>query len=312
MIEIGSIQEVELREVWPDEARDFTPWLAENPEYLSEVLGLDLELERKEMPVGPFSADVVLRESSTGHRVVVENLLEPTDHGHVGQLITYAAGLDAAYGVLVAKRFRPEHKSALNWLNSLSGEGTGFFGVEVKAIRIGSSAPAPLLEVVVEPDDWARQAQTTAKGQQSETQARYVRWWGEFLPVFHQNFPGWSNASKPGTQNWMNFPSGKSGVRYDISFAYPTTNYCLRAGLYLDNGAEHYEALLAQRTEIDALVPAKLHWEPLENSRASRICAYLDPADPADEERWDEYRAWLVMVMDNLRDAVQERLLQLP
>ena len=78
---------------------------------------MDLELEGNEVPVGPFSADIVLRDANTGHLVVVDNLLETTDHDHLGKLITYAAGLEAHWAVLVVKAFRPEHRSALNWLN---------------------------------------------------------------------------------------------------------------------------------------------------------------------------------------------------
>ena len=103
-IHVERLTEVPLREVWPGEATDFTPWLSQNADLLSETLGMDLELEGSEVSVGPFFADVVLVDSTTGHRVVVENFLESTDHDHLGKLITYAAGLDAAYAVLVARQ----------------------------------------------------------------------------------------------------------------------------------------------------------------------------------------------------------------
>ena len=139
MVEVASLDEVPLRSVWRDEARDFTPWLAANPDLLGKELQMDLELEGKEVPVGTFSADLVLRDTNTSQRVVVENLLETTDHDHLGKLITYAAALEACWAVLVAKQFRPEHRSALTWLNSISGEGSGFFGIEVHAVRIADS-----------------------------------------------------------------------------------------------------------------------------------------------------------------------------
>ena len=136
MVKVASLDEVPLRSVWGDEARDFTPWLADHPNLLGKELQMDLELEGKEVPVGTFSADLVFRETNTGQRIVVENLLEKTDHDHLGKLITYAAALEAHWAVLVAKQFRPEHRSALTWLNSISGEGSGFFGIEVQAVRI--------------------------------------------------------------------------------------------------------------------------------------------------------------------------------
>ena len=180
--------------MWRDEARDFTPWLAAHPDNLGKALQMDLELEGAEVAVGPFSADVVLRDANTGQRVVVENLLETTDHDHLGKLITYAAALEAHWAVLVAKAFRPEHRSALTWLNSISGEGSGFFGIEVHAVRIGDSPAAVRLDVVVEPDDFSRRARAGAKTAKtvSEAGARYTDWWAEFLPAFHEAHPGWS------------------------------------------------------------------------------------------------------------------------
>ena len=163
LVEVASLDEVPLRSVWRDEARDFTPWLAEHPELLGRELQMDLELEGKEVAVGSFSADVVLRDTNTGQRVVVENWLETTDHDHLGKLITYAAALEARWAVLVAKEFRPEHRSALTWLNSISGEGSGFFGIEVHAVRIADSPTAVRLDMVVKPDDFSRRARAEAK-----------------------------------------------------------------------------------------------------------------------------------------------------
>lgn len=52
---LGKIQRVELREGWPNEASDLTPWLAEHPELLSETLGIgDLEVKETEKRVGNY------------------------------------------------------------------------------------------------------------------------------------------------------------------------------------------------------------------------------------------------------------------
>ena len=313
MVEVASLDEVPLREVWRDEARDFTPWLAAHPDHLGKVLQMDLELEGAEVAVGPFSADVVLRDANTGRRVVVENLLETTDHDHLGKLITYAAALEAHWAVLVAKVFRPEHRSALTWLNSISGEGSGFFGIEVHAVRIGDSPAAVRLDVVVEPDDFSRRARARAKTV-SEASARYTDWWAEFLPAFHEAHAGWSSARTPSYANWMNFPSGRSGVRYGLSFAYPTgaSNYSLRAEVYVDDGESVFPALEAQRSAIEGACGLALQWEPIENARASRVAVYLDPVDPEDRTSWPEYRVWAVETLGKLRQAFSEPIKDLP
>ena len=292
MVEVASLEEVRRREVWPDEAKHFTPWLAANPDHLSKALQMDLVLEGDEVAVGPFSADVVFRDANTDHRLVVENLLEATDHDHLGKLITYAAGLEAHWAVLVAKSFRPEHRSALNWLNLLSGEGSGFFGIEVHAVRIGDSPAAVRLDVVVEPDEFSRSARAASKSL-SGLNAVYLDWWGKFLSEFNDAHPDWSHARRPLPTNSISLPSGRSGVHYGIGFAYPTgaTNYSLRADLFLREGETAYRALEAQRAALDDACALKLQWEPLENATASRVAAYLDPVDPEDRKSWPQYRA---------------------
>ena len=89
---IGELTPVPARDVWPDEAKLFTPWLAKNAELLGRALGLNLEHEATELGVGRYSADLVFRETSEQRRIVVENMLGTTNHDHLGKLITCAAG----------------------------------------------------------------------------------------------------------------------------------------------------------------------------------------------------------------------------
>ena len=91
MGDLGTLSPVNVREVWAGEARDFTPWLAENADQLGEALGMDLIHEQTEAAVGRYSADLVFREVSMDRLVVVENMFDSTDHDHLGKLITYAA-----------------------------------------------------------------------------------------------------------------------------------------------------------------------------------------------------------------------------
>ena len=162
MIDLGELSPVNVREVWPDESRDFTPWLAENADLLGDALGMDLLHEQTEAPVGRYSADLVFRDVSSDRLVVVENMFDATDHDHLGKLFTYAGGLGASYAVLISTEFREEHRSALNWLNSISSEDFGFFGVVLEVCRIGDSLPAPCLRVEVKPDGWRRSVRAAA------------------------------------------------------------------------------------------------------------------------------------------------------
>ena len=168
-IVIGRLKAVPAREVWRHEALDFTPWLLDNADVLSEVIGLDLELDTAEHAVGDFSLDLIGRDRISGDLVIVENQLEQSDHTHLGQIMTYAGGTDAAHVVWVAPSFRPEHRRALEWLNERTDEATRFFAVEVKAVRIGDSPYAPLLSLAVQPNDWGKQVRTKAVQQSGST-----------------------------------------------------------------------------------------------------------------------------------------------
>jgi alkylated DNA nucleotide flippase Atl1 len=153
--ELGRLEAVPLREIWDHESLKFTPWLADNLDRLADALGIELELEAREQSVGPFFLDI-LATTSDGRKVIIENQLEPSDHGHLGQCLTYAAGVDASVVVWVLPRLQPEHRAALDWLNEHTDETVQFFGVELSAVRIGASLPAPMFAVEARPNDWQK------------------------------------------------------------------------------------------------------------------------------------------------------------
>ncbi len=157
MTAVHTLTPVSVTDVWPCDGQDFTPWLAEHPDILADALRMDLELEGAGVAFGSFSADLVFKATDRGRRVVVENLLERPDTDDLGKLIKYPTGVeDAGYGVLIAQRLGPKHRSALNWLNSVTKADSGFFGIELEAFRIENSPPAIKVDVVVRPDDRAR------------------------------------------------------------------------------------------------------------------------------------------------------------
>lgn len=305
---------VSIREVWPNEARDLTPWLAERPEFLGEALDLELELEDREMAVGGYSADLVFKDTETGSRVVVENMYGDTDHDHIGKLITYAAGLEAGHAVLLAENFRPEHRTALNWLNRVSTEDSAYFGLVLETWRINDSRPAPHLRVEVQPDDWSRTVRAAAQGH-SHLGGLYFRFWSEVMQGLHQADALWRRRRKPAPGSWMDFRNDtKHCVAYIGSFCRHDGERRLRAEARLDTGdtketSDLYRQLDARRSEIEQSFGAKLDWEPHEDYRFSRVATYLPGSmtiEEADEdpERRQEAKQWLVDAMGRLRGAM--------
>ena len=157
--ELGKLENVPVRCVWEDEARDFTPWLAKNLPLLGESLHMDLEEIQQESAVGGFSLDILAEDAKSGALVAIENQLEWTNDLHLGQTLTYAGWHDARILIWVAPHFTEEHRAALEWLNHWTPYEIEVYGVEVSAVKIGNSKPSPVFEPVVLPRAWfARRA----------------------------------------------------------------------------------------------------------------------------------------------------------
>lgn len=156
-IQFGRLEDLPLRDAWKHEAHQFTPWLAENIDHLSEAIGIPLELTGTEVAVDTFSADILARNPMDDSKVLIENQLETTNHTHLGQIMTYLAGLEAHTVVWIAPTFREPHLSAIRWLNEHTADGFSFFAIKARVVRIGDSPYAPIFEVVEKPNGWERQ-----------------------------------------------------------------------------------------------------------------------------------------------------------
>jgi hypothetical protein len=180
--QLGRLKEVCVRKVWRHEAVDFTPWLSRNLDRLSEVLDIELELEQKEKTVGTHRADIVARTSARGPRVLIENQLELTDLKHLGQILSYLAGLEAHIVIWIAPAFRADHRSAIRWLNQNTSDPYAFFAIRVKTFQIEQSSYAPTFEVLEKPNEWSQMVQRIRKSTENHRFQRdfwthcYGRW----------------------------------------------------------------------------------------------------------------------------------------
>jgi hypothetical protein len=234
---LGRLERVDLRDIWVSEATSFTPWLArpENMAVLAETLNIDLELEAQERAVGPFRADLLCKDVSTDRWVLIENQLERTDHTHLGQLLTYASGLEAVTIVWIAARFTEEHRSTLDWLNKITDESFRFFGLEVELWRIGSSPAAPKFNLVSKPNEWSHSVAQAARAiddaELSDTRVMQREYWGALHPVLDLMAGPVSGARKPQPQSWMGYSIGRSG--FNLLAVMNRQKQHLRAELYI-------------------------------------------------------------------------------
>ncbi len=186
-MKISRLHQLSAREAWQHEAQDFTPWLVENLDRIGEVIELHLEPEGREIAVGPFSADIVARDQR-GRLVLIENQLEGTDHTHLGQIMTYLAGLEAEIVIWIATAFRDEHLSAINWLNEHTEENFAFFALQVGVVQIEDSTPAAVFDVLARPNTWDREVRRAIR-QPTGEMAQYVKARKEFWDFYLSEYP---------------------------------------------------------------------------------------------------------------------------
>lgn len=293
---LGSLQRVALREAWRHEASDFTPWLAqpENLGKLAEALGIDdLEPVGTEQWVGEFKVDILA--TAGDEQVIIENQLAKTDHNHLGQIITYAAGIDARKVIWVAESFRPEHMAALQFLNEHTTEALNFFGVQIELYRIGDSPLAPKFEVVVKPNAWAKSGREQAKAVTASTPTKQLQlqFWLRLVDALAVKTPG-IRPQKPRAQHWQQISLGRSGFLLSATASQRESRLGVEVYLTGSSAKERFRQLEEMRNEIETKLGFPLEWQELPDAQACRIVLYRQGCPLEEEGRWPDYLDWMV------------------
>ncbi|NMC60533.1 MAG: DUF4268 domain-containing protein [Candidatus Methanofastidiosa archaeon] len=295
MKNFGKLEKVELRELWNGEATDFTPWLSkeDNIADLGEAIGMELEVQEQEQRVGVFRADILCKDVVTDHFVLIENQLERTDHTHLGQLMTYAAGLEAVTIIWIAKSFAEEHRAALDWLNNITDETINFFGIEIEAFKIGDSLPAPSFNIVAKPNDWTRSVKISASSvKMTDTKQFQLEYW-EAMKIYFEESKTFLKFPKPYPQHWTNFSLGKSN--YWMSAICSVRNNFIRIDVNIagENAKEKFN-LLKSKYELDSKskLGDEILWDELPEAKQS-IIQFRKDIDVRDKKQWNDQHEWL-------------------
>ncbi len=299
MEKLGRYEIVDLRKIWNGEATEFTPWLAEedNIKELGNKIGLELEVQEQEKYVGPFKADILCKDTVTDNYVLIENQLERTDHTHLGQLMTYAAGLDAVTIIWIARTFSDEHRAALDWLNHITDEKINFFGIEIEAFRIGDSLPAPKFNMIAKPNNWTKSIKSAAASTKiTDTKQLQLEYW-QAMKKYFEDSQTFLKCQKPSPQHWTNFALGRSNfgmaaicsvqgdfIRIDVNIGGPD--------------AKNNFNIMKNKFEEDSkeVFGSNFQWEELPDRQVS-IINLKKEANVSNRSLWDVQHVWL---RDNL------------
>lgn len=308
---LSRITAVPVREVWAHEAHHFTQWLLQNSDVLSDLLGMDLAITAAEQRVGGFALDLIGSDLQTGETVIIENQLEATDHGHLGQLLTYAGGTDPSTIVWCAPSFRDEHRAALDWLNEHTEEGIRFFGVEIAAVRIEESRPAPSFRLVAQPNDWTKRVHAEKAASTVTLTPRataHEALWRLVLDRIHDEHPTWTSARAASRDSWITLPFGTSFAWYALACSGSSP----RVELYFGSSdaeinQEEFEKFLARREQLEDSFGGRLDFQPLPGRKACRIAAHApEPFDVLDHDQHAALAQWFLDTMARFRTATQE------
>lgn len=302
---ISRLEIVPVREAFAHEAYDFTAWLEEHIDVLSQRLELRLAVTGREKRVGDFIIDLVC-EDEAGRQVVIENQLERTNHSHLGQLLTYMIGVDAKQAIWIATESRPEHQKVIEWLNESSPDDIGFYLVKVEAARIGNSDLAPLFTILAAPDKQSKELGEEKKTWAARHQVRND-FWTLLLERARVKTKLFNNIS-PSRSNWIGTSAGVSGLKY----TFVVTNDWGAVELYIDSDKESgaknkelFDSLYSNRDEIESNFGGPLDWERLDAKRASRIRKSFNDLGLSNSDQWDNLQTQMIEAMIRLEKAVK-------
>jgi hypothetical protein len=272
LTEIGKLEIVSVRELWQHEEYDFSAWLEQNLDRLSDAVGIQLFEPQREMLAGNFQCDIVTTNLA-GDRVIIENQLEQTNHDHLGKLLTYVANLEAKTAIWIATSQRAEHISAVQWLNENSPDDVTFYMVKLTAYKMkGSNLAAPLFTVIVGPSAEAKSFGRQKK-ELAERHVNRLRFWKQLLVVAEQQ--GLQiQAQRSPTKN-LYLTTG-AGSESGIGFTYLIWFGSSGVELYINTGdnsrnEEIFSSLRLRKENIETSFGQPLIWDEMKDNRACRI-----------------------------------------
>lgn len=311
-MKLGKLKEVNIRKVWGHEQYGFSAWLSneENINELGEILGLNLTDIKTEQFVGNYRCDIICKDEISEKVVLIENQLEATNHDHLGKIITYASGLDAAVVVWIVELARQEHASAIEWLNKHTDNTVDFFLIEVHAYQIGDSQPAPQFKIVEQPNDFAKNIKSLSKTSEvgevfAKTMSNRLYFWSRFNEFIDNNGKPF-NKHKATTDHWYNVAMGSSKCHISIDLV--NKEHKIRVGVWIPDCKELYDKFYENKKEIQANISFPLSWDRLDMKKASLICSCIDGLNFGDTSNYNALMSQIAKRVIELKNVFKKYL----
>lgn len=306
---LGKMTRIDPREVWPNEEKDFNPWLAdEGIRSLGDSVGLYLDFANKEVSAGQFRADVICHDQSDGDHpqiVVIENQLGPSDHDHLGKLITYGAVLNADVCIWVATGFKDEHLEAVRRLNYPDDRLVDYYCVRLSVCRVDDSLPVPVFDTIVGPEGWRPlEIATVATDYDDQTRSSFWDLLDEGLVNrgMSKTIPGKNpdyrrfDIEVPGVSIYLDRDADRIRVGLRI--------YRTHRGLH--TGWDFYRRLQTEQSAIGREIGEPLTWRGPSN-RLNAVEVSTE-SHLHDESKWKAEVDWMIDRTKTLSEVLRPRL----
>ena len=278
-MELGKLEEINIRKVWAHEQYDFSDWLSkeDNIQQLGNTLNLSLTDVETEKFVGSYRCDIICKDEITGKNVLIENQLEPTNHDHLGKIITYASGLDASVIIWIVESAKEEHSSAIEWLNKHTDDDVSFFLIEVHAYTIEGSKPAPYFKIIQQPNDFVKQVKNITKNAElNDSQNSRLEFWNRFNDVLEKNGKPF-NKRKATTDHWYSVAVGSSQCHISIDLV--NREHKIRISMWIPDNKSLYDTFYSNKNSIEKEIGHSINWDKLDDKKAAYAYTFIEGLD---------------------------------
>ena len=314
---LETLKKIDLRKAWKSEDQEFTPWLAneEDLELLGNNIGIELELVAQEQDVGPFRADILCKNTENESYVLIENQLEKTNHKHLGQLLTYAAGLEAVTIIWIASKFTEEHRKSIDWLNEITDTKFKFFALEIELLQIANSPYAPRFNIISMPNNWGKSVSQAAKNISeeitSETKALQYKYWQQLVDFIKES----KSQLKPQDarpRHWQTFAVGRSNFHIDATLNTLNNKISVELCITDKNNAKIFYQLLANdKIDIENELGSELEWKENLGKTQSKIIISKNNVNISNESDWIKQHEWFKINIEKFDKTFRTRIKKL-
>lgn len=305
-VEFGKKKILCVRDYWPREDVNFTPWLSKEIEYLNEALNLDINPIGIEQPAGSLSIDILAKDEFN-NKVIIENQYNKTDHDHLGKMLTYLAYHEAKTAIWICEEPRPEHEKVITWLNENTVN--DFYLVKMEIIKIDDSRPYPSFIKICGPSKKAKLVRKD-KVNLDESQERLFVFWQKFLDKLSELYPEHAGG-RPSKNNWILRSAGKG-----IDYIYLIFKEKAALELNFDSNNpkvndDRFKKFEARKVDIEKEFGEKLAWNFKEGRTSQKIRYEIKEGGILNEELLNNIQTIMINKMKKLVESTQKHIAEL-